>query len=188
MTITLVESLSGFGNSNHWGVFLSSYEKGIEENNEVDMPLAQAPNYFAWINIACEQVFYRIREMIYVNEENYDVFDWPYICLVDHIFDNYEPTDEQKESILLFAKIRHLIVHKGFPNPYTIPSENSRKIAKEHLFTPDDVRLLAERLQSPKYYHELREQYRMIMEAIGLYENNFAHNFGFMQISNISSD
>ncbi len=183
MPITLTESLTVFGNSNHLGGFLGNYENGIKEKGEVEKPLTQAPNYFAWISTASEQVFYRIREMIYVNTEDHTVFDASYKSLLDHVFETHHLTDDQRESILLFAKIRHLMVHKGFPNPHTAPSQNSRNIAKGHPFTADEVASLAERLQSPKCYPELYEQHRVAMKAISLFEKEFVHDFGFMQIS-----
>jgi hypothetical protein len=39
MTISLIESLSVFGNSNFLNGFLNDYEKGIEENQEIEKPL-----------------------------------------------------------------------------------------------------------------------------------------------------
>jgi len=183
MPISLNESLSVFGNSNHLGGFLGHYENGIKANQETEKPLTQAPNYFAWISTASEQVFYRIREMIYVNTEEHGVFDQPYTFLLDYIFENHDPTEEQTESILLFAKIRHLIVHKGFPNPHTAPSENSRNIAKGRAFTSEDVEALAEQLHSPKCYPNLYAKHRIAIKAIDSFEKEFIHDFGFMKIS-----
>ena len=183
MPITLSESLTVFGNSNHMDGFLIKYEKGIEEGGELEKPLTEAPNYYAWINIASEQVFYRIREMIYINTEDHGVFDATYKSLLDHLFSKHNPGKNQIDCILLFAKIRHLMVHKGFPNPHIAPSENSREIAKGYPFDVEEVRSLAERLQSPKSYSELHVCHRTAMRTIGSFEKEFVHNFGIMQIS-----
>lgn len=183
MPISITESLSVSGNANFLGGFLIDYESSIEKNQETEKPLSKAPNYFAWLNIASEQVFYRIREMIYINTERHEVFDSSYKSLLDHILDNHKPAPDQWESILLFAKIRHLMVHKGFPNPHAAPSENSRDIAKNYPFTPDEVKSLAEYLQSPKCYPTLHEQHQNALRAIDSFEKEFVHDFGFMQIS-----
>ena len=183
MPISLTESLTVFGNSNHLGGFLQDYERGIDQNNEIEKPLTKAPNYFAWINVASEQVFYRIRELIYVNTEDDQVFDASYKSLLDHVIESYRLTVEQIDAILLFAKIRHLLVHKGFPNPHTAPSENSRSIAKGHPFAVEDVNALAERLETPSCYIELKDLHRIAMIAIDSCERDFVHDFGFMQIS-----
>jgi hypothetical protein len=183
MPISIEESLSVFGNSNHLGGFLQDYETAIDQNGEVKKPLTKAPNYFAWINAASGQVFYRIREMIYINTEDHAVFDAPYKSLLNHVLERYELTEEQIEAILLFAKIRHLLVHKGFPNPHIAPSENEREIAKDRSFDGSEVQSLAERLHSPACYTELRNVHRVAMLAISSCEKEFTHYFGSFQVS-----
>jgi hypothetical protein len=183
MPIYLTESLSVSGNANHLGGFLQDYEDAIDLNGEIDKPLTKAPHYFAWINTASEQVFYRIRELIYINSEDHSVFDAPYKSLLDYVIENGRLSEAQIEVILLFAKIRHLLVHKGFPNPHLAPSEKSREIAKGKPFTACEVSSLAERLQSPACYVQLRDQHRAAMQAIESCETEFTHDFGFLRIS-----
>lgn len=182
MAITISDSLSVFGNSNHLVGFLASYEEKIVENAEAEKPLSKAPNYYAWIHIASEQVFYRIKEMIYVNEENESSFDMPYKSLLNRLLSNYEPSKEQIEAIILFAKIRHLLVHKGFPNPHVCPSSNNRDIANGYPFNAPQVNELAHYLQSPDCYPELKEKFTIAVNAISSFEKDVEHDFGFMRI------
>jgi hypothetical protein len=183
MPISLAESLSVSGNANHIGHFLKDFEDAIDLHDESNKLLTQAPHYFAWINAASEYVYYRIREMIYINTENIEVFDAPYKSLLDHIIDIEKLYNEQVEAIILFARIRHLLVHKGFPNPHTSPSEKEREIAKGRPFTTSEVKALAERLRSPSCYPELRNQHIIALQAISACEQEFTHDFGFFRVS-----
>jgi hypothetical protein len=183
MPISVAESLSVAGNANHIGCFLKDFEDAIDQNDESNKVLTKAPHYFAWINAASEHVYYRIREMIYINTENSDVFDESYKSLLDRIIDIGKLNDEQVEAIVLFARIRNLLVHKGFPNPHISPSQSERCIAKGRPFTVREVKALAERLRSPSCYPELRNQLRIALQAISACEQEFTHNFGLFQIS-----
>lgn len=183
MPISPEESLAVFGNSNHLQGFLADYEKAIKDNEEFAKPLTHAPHYYAWIRTAAEQVYYRIREMLYVNREDEKVFDWEYKTLLDTLFGSHALSAEQQESIVLFAKMRQLLVHKGFPNPHASPSENSRDISRGRSFTPAQVQELAEYLRNPGVFHDLQAKYVIAMRAIGACEREFTQNFGSFSIS-----
>ncbi len=182
MPISYSESSALFGNSNVFNTLLKTYQNGFESNKEYGKSLEDAAHYFAWINIVPERVFYRIREMIYINTEDHTVFDQPYRKLLDHLIQEHSLTDEELQSILLFAKIRHLIVHKGFPNPHSTPSEKSRDLAEGYPFPFEEVQALAQRLWTPKCFPELLEQYLVAMKAIDSLEKDFVHDFGFAKI------
>ena len=181
--MSLEDTLSVSGNSNHLGGFLSYYEQQIEERSETGRPLTDAPNYYAWMHIASEQVFYRIRELIYFNANDETAFDKEYKKLLNIAFNNYKFSPDEKETIVLFAKIRHLLVHKGFPNPHVTPSNRGNEIAKGHPFTKEDVWILVNKLREPSTFHELSEKYDIAMGAIANNEKDVELNFGFMQFT-----
>lgn len=183
MSIYSKDSLALFGNSNHLNGFIKNYEQGIRQENEEEKGLSEAPNYYAWLCAASGLVYYRIRRAIYVNDDDHEAFDAPYKTLLDKFLSVQKLTKEQTESVLLFAKIRHLIVHKGFPNPHTAPSENEREISKGHRFDKNEVQALAEQLHSPSGFSELYDKYQIANEAISAFEKNFVHDFGSFQVS-----
>jgi len=178
MPISLDESLVVFGNSNHLGHFLTYYETKIEEYGETEKDLTYAPNYFAWVYFASEQVFYRVKEMVCWNEQNEKTFDWTYKTLLDHLFSTYTPDVKEREALLLFAKIRHILVHKGFPNPHVTPSNNKREIAKGHIFEVSEIIQLTSSLSSPKFYPSLRKKFSLAITAISSFEKEVNQNFG----------
>jgi len=183
MAISLEESLAVCGNSNHLRGFLACYEAKIEENSESEKRLPDAPHYFAWIHFASEQVFYRIKEMIYLIEQDEKAFDRPYKSLLNYLILKHDLSSEQQDVILLFAKIRHLLVHKGFPNPHITPFQNKREIAKGHFFDTSEVKELVHLLCSPKFYPSLRKKFLLAMEAISSLEGEVDKNFGFLRIT-----
>lgn len=134
------------------------------------------------IYFASEQVFYRIKEMIYLVEQDEKAFDQTYKWLIDHLISNYSLSGEQLDEILLFAKIRHILVHKGFPNPHVTPSQNKREIAKGYLFDASEVKELVHSLCSPKFYPSLRKKFSLAMRTISLFEGEIDQNFGVLRI------
>lgn len=184
MPISPIESLNAFGNSSHLDNFLRIYEARIEKEGELQKPITEAPNYYAWIYFSSERMFYQIRKTLYINTEDHAFFDASYSKLLNDLFTKYNLDQEQIDSILIFAKIRHLIVHKGFPNSHVAALERkNNEVAKGYPFTAEEVEYLAQKLYSPKFYIEFRQHYRNAMSAIDSFENDFTHNFGSFQIS-----
>lgn len=176
--------LSVSGNSNHLGCFLADFEAAIKNNNEEGKSFTMAPNYYAWICAASEHVFYSIREIMYLNTEDDQVFDFAYTKLLNYIIENNSCNKEELESILLFAKMRHLIVHKGFPNPHVVPSENEREIAKGHTFRKSEIEEMAVMLRNTNSFTSLYESHRCAIKAISSLQKKTNYDFGIMQITN----
>lgn len=148
---------------------LSNIEKSIIANHETSKSLIEAPNYYAWITIAPTCIFLKIQELVYNAEDNIDVFDWGYRQLLNYVFNKIKHDELQINAILEFAKIRHLLAHKGFPDPHRIPSEGSKKsreIATNYKFDYQQVHDLAKKLRSPSYFAELKAQYMTAVRAI----------------------
>ncbi|MFA7369347.1 MAG: hypothetical protein WC334_06860 [Kiritimatiellales bacterium] len=166
------------GNSNHIPSYLDYFESNIEQGR----CLIDSPNYYAWLCIASERVLYRLREMIFFNEKDPEIFDCNYRPLIDRAFSNYSFDAKDKESILLFAKIRHIIVHKGFPNPHEIPSSNERSIANGTTFGKAEVWELVRFLRSPANFHDLKEKYDKAIRSICEKEKSGDHYFGSVTV------
>jgi hypothetical protein len=179
------ESMSVFGNSHYQSDFLAYYESQIQENSETSKLLTQAPNYYAWIHIASENVYYRIKEMIYVNETNIESFNFPYKRLLDHLFSSHDITQEQKDAILLFAKIRHLLVHKGFPNPHTAPSDDERKLTENFIFSSTEVKATTTLLRNPACFNELKDSFSLASKSISALQQEYDNEFGSVRIRKI---
>lgn len=166
MEISEIEVMKALGNSNYIGLYLQYFEKQINIEQELQKDLANAPNYYAWVSIASENVLYDICKTIHWNTDNYKIFDASYYKRLENILNAHSLTEEQKNSILLFLKIRHLMVHKGFPNLHEVPTKKSRKIAPDLFFDEHDVEILVEKLKKPSYFVELKQQYEKAIEAI----------------------
>lgn len=185
MPISLSETYATFGNSHYMSGFLKYYESQIIENIEMTKCLPQAPNYYAWIHIASENIFYRIKEMIYINKSDEGVYDWSYRKLVNELFEIGELTEEEREAILLFAKIRHLLVHKGFPNPHLSPSSKEHSIAYGYTFTKSDVKAITDTLRTPENFNSLKQSFETATSAIKSLQQDFDHDFGSVRIRKI---
>jgi hypothetical protein len=162
------------GNSNH----ISSYLDYFESNMEQGRCLIDSPNYYAWLCIASERVLYRLREMIFFDEKDPEIFNLEYKKLIDRAFFNYSFDAKEKDSILLFVKIRHIIVHKGFPNPHEIPSSKERSVANDITFGKAEVWELVRYLRFPENFRDLREKYDKAIRSICEKEKAENHYFG----------
>ncbi len=182
MPISAHETIATTSNSNFVGNFLAYFENQIEDNQEPEKSLSETPNYFAWLGIVSEYITYLIRAMIYINHEDSDAFDYPYKKLLDTLLSNKKLSEEQKEYLILFAEIRHIMVHKGFPNPHKKPSNNERLITKGYTLKAERVSEIADLISKPKSYTELRKKSDASIKAILSVTNELNHDFGWIQI------
>ncbi|MDF7809673.1 hypothetical protein P4E94_19700 [Pontiellaceae bacterium B12219] len=181
--MNLKDTLATTGNSHHIGSFLAHFESNIEKNEISKNSISDSPNYYAWLCIASERVLYRIRELIYFNEGDSEAFENGYAKLVNRLFSNYSLSSPEKESIILFLKIRHLVVHKGFPNPLEAPANReNNSIANGIDFTKQDVWDLVHKLRVPSSFPELKNDYRLAMKSISHLEKPVEQDFGNVTI------
>nr|WP_324257913.1 hypothetical protein [Cellvibrio fontiphilus] len=181
MPFSLSETLANLGNSNHIECFLVHYEQSIEANLEYEKSLSEAPNYYAWLICSSEHVYYKIRELVYTNTGDEDAFDFPYKQLLNEFF-KHDLNLQEKECVIKVAKIRHLIVHKGFPNPHSSPSNRNNFIADGVSFTNDEVFKLANEIASPSSFRNLKNIHEIVMSAIKAHEKPFLRDFGGIKV------
>lgn len=180
MGITLHDTLAVFGNSNYIGGYITYFEEQIVIRNETQRYLEDCPNYYAWLLLASEHVYYRIRELLYFNRDNEEAFDDTYRKLMDALLTDHSLSKKDREDILLFARIRHLLVHKGFPNPHRAPAQKNRLLASGIGYSEDDVTLVCERIRRPAEFTVLRQSFHAAMAALRAVEKEVNLDFGII--------
>lgn len=159
--------LASLGNLNIWGNHLKYFVQKVKELNEVDKFISEAPNYFAWINLASEYIAWYIRGYCFFNSQlnNDIVFDENYKALIDRFseFPQVKKSETVLDNSIYFIKVRHIIVHKGFPNPHKIPSRASRPISKGVSFGEDDVWLVRNEIMEPKHFPIIYSKFESII-------------------------
>ncbi len=126
--------LGSFGNDNIRAYHIAYFSKKILENDETSQKdVSTAPNYFAWLCLMTEHLFWAMRSFCFKqNEFEHNEFTLMYNKLITKFFDSYREldsvTDEQLKVIFKKAvkvlELRHAIIHKGFPNLLPIVFED----------------------------------------------------------------
>ena len=159
--------LGAIGNKNHTAAFLGHYSSEIDRNSERDKELHDAPNYYAWLCVASEHILYSARLYIYRVTTDQAVFDYTYKKTLDWFSDNSHPLSSGAfDELVLFTKIRHILVHKGFPNPHEFPANNGRHITKGIVFTSDDVKTTTNDISNPSYHVVLAEAFERLQSEL----------------------
>ena len=159
--------LSAIGNKNHTAAFLDHYSSEIERNSEQDKGLHDAPNYYAWLSVTSEHILYSARMYIYRVTTNQAVFDYTYKETLDWFHGNSHPLSSNAfDNLVLFTKIRHILVHKGFPNTHEIPANNTRPITKGYSFASNDVKNTTNDISNPSYYRVLSEAFKNLCDEM----------------------
>jgi hypothetical protein len=160
--------LGTLGNSNVlWG-YLSVYEKAVAAGNETTKGIAQAPNYYAWLATASEYVYSQVKETLFLmgGATEPALFDADYKRVLNRIFADPKMTPALRDDILLFARIRHLVVHKGFPNTLTAPANAERELAAGVVYDFQAVKETAERVGVPAEFPALKEAFRRVLGGL----------------------
>lgn len=154
----------------------------------MERPLTDCPNYFAWLFASSEYVYYMVREVLYVNHEDHEVFDAPYKTILDRLFANSNFGNKQKEDILFFAKIRHLMIHKGFPNPNLAPTMQARALASGIVFDNQEVWRVTHLVRDPKNFSQLKATLTSVIADLSSVQKEFVHKFGSMMVCGPSGE
>jgi len=184
MTISAEETIATTSNTDFARNFIAYFEGKIEENKENEKYLSDAPNYYAWLRLSSEYVTQLIKEMIYINNRAPEAYDYSYMKLLDTLISDGNLDEEQKENIILFAEIRHVMVHKGFPNPHATPSNNEKPIIKGYVLTNSRVKDVAYLIREPSSYFGLKNKFTSAINAVLSVTEELDHDFGWIQIRN----
>ena len=155
------DGIASQGNISHWGVWIRLLENTIESNREFEKPLSGASVYVAWMLMKSEYAFYRLRACRYVvgDFQNQDVFDKGYEWLLKSVATSMPP--EIVEAARLGMLIRHILLHKGFPNLQDVPTDSGRG------FNRQEITQVCHFMQNPGSYHEIKQRLDSVIQWIG---------------------
>lgn len=152
----LVDTLGFMGNGQLWRRHLYALEQAVEERSEAARDIFDAPMYFAWLSLSSEYVAIAIRRYLYVRSDlrKREVFDWRYGDLLDAIKPD---APAAAYSAAVFAiRLRHLIVHKGFPNPHQAPLQKARTTGVGNLYDAAAVEAVRQEVGDPANFDTLK--------------------------------
>lgn len=169
--IQVFDALAASGNINHWWHWIVSLEDAVESSKDYLKPLTVAPLYVAWLLMISEYLCYRIRFYQYVvgDFQNQEAFDVPYKRLIASLPAHIPP--EIADDIRLAIRIRHTIIHKGFPNPHDVPVE------RDPDFNRDEVMGVKALIIKPSNFSHLKQRLHAAITWIGTNTPDFEAGF-----------
>ena len=181
---TMGNVLGAFGNENIRGHHIKYFEDQLIENNENTVKdVTLAPNYYAWLCLMVEHIFWIMRSFCFkqseLDQENlnllYNNSITKFISIIRElrVFSNPALENLYELSVKVLT-IRHAIVHKGFPNllPVTIEERHLRNkpsfdqdTEKEKL-NKTDIKEIIKWYSHPRNFHRIKEEFNLIMQAM----------------------
>lgn len=177
--------LGSFGNENIRGQHIAYFEKRlIEENEDTQKDVTLAPNYYAWLCLMSEHLFWMMRNFCFrQNAFSHDNLVLMYNELITRFCDTCLSlgtfSEKQLQNLFEIAirllEIRHAIVHKGFPNLLPIVFENRLvrnkpskiKGGSKERFTEESTRGSIEWFSNPQNFVEIRNEFYVLIKAMG---------------------
>ncbi|WP_217520106.1 hypothetical protein [Vibrio metschnikovii] len=158
--MTVLGILDGLGSKSnliYWGRVLDNIETQIESTKEYEKDLENALYYPLWLLACSEYVFSLLRRRLAIKQDQEKILDAKYSELVkkskEHI------SSDAHECIEKFEIIRNTLVHKGFPNTFSVPMKNR----KDGLCYESIQKLMRE----PKFYFCVKSMKKVIQSEIG---------------------
>lgn len=176
--------LGGIGNDNIRGAHIKYFEeKLIEEKEFLRDGVSSAPNYYAWLSLTAEHVFWRMRHFCYRNSElEHDNLALMYNDLIFRFCDGCRElglfSDDELRSLFELAvkvlELRHALVHRGFPNllPIMYTEKNVRNMPKfnkdeENVkFTEHSSRQTTDWYSNPQNFNSIKEEFDRLRQAM----------------------
>ncbi len=176
--------LGSFGNENIRGHHIAYFEKRlIEENETIQKDVTLAPNYYAWLCLMTEHLFWIMRNFCFrQNEFRHDNLVLMYNELITKFCDTCLSlgsfSDNQLEKLFEIAikliEIRQAIIHKGFPNLLPVVFENKHvrnkpnktKGGPKEKFSEDSTRKSIEWFSNPKNFAEIKKEFDILIKAM----------------------
>ena len=178
--------LGSFGNNNIRGCHIGYFEQRLIETKEHQKStLASAPNYFAWVIIFSEHIFWLIREFCYHQHElktpsnltsDYKTLLRVFTDKCDKISCySEEEIEEMFETIIKVLIVRHAFVHGGFPNilPATLeallkkkhrPTRHKADLTKN--YSEEEVKKVIDNYSNPMNFKEIKDRYNRILSFL----------------------
>ena len=163
------DALASLGNQSYWSGWLSSLEMEIENRREVDGSLADAACYVSWLLLSAEYIVYRLRWYFYVvgDFKETQVFNYGYTRLLNKCIEAM-PTEIQEQAKFA-VRVRHIFVHKGFPNPQEEPAKRS-----DDFFSGEtDVKETLDQIVDLANYEKVKLQFHAVHSWLKEHTPNF---------------
>ena len=176
--------LGSFGNENIRGHHIAYFEKQVIGNNESrQKEVSLAPNYYAWLCLMTEHLFWTMRSFCFrQNEFAHDNLALMYNELITKFCDtcrdlgSFSETQLQNlfEIAIKLLEIRHAIIHKGFPNLLPIVFEDKHVRDKPSItkggprekFTENSTRESIEWFSNPQNFTEIKKDFNTLIKAM----------------------
>ncbi len=176
--------LGSFGNDNIRAHHIVYFENKIIENDEKSHKDASTtPNYFAWLCLMSEHLFWTMRSFCFKqNEFEHDEFTLVYNELITRFCDSYSKldsvTDDQLQDLFERAvkvlELRHAIIHRGFPNLLPIVFEkrhvrNKPQVTKGGLqekFTEQSSKETIKWFWNPQNFDEIKQDFNILLKSV----------------------
>ena len=180
-TMFMGNLLCGFGNDNIRGTHIKYFEnKLVEDSEDKYNDLAYSPNYYAWLCLYTEHIFWYMRNFCFKNNEfDHNDFLLMYNDLIikfcDTCRDKNLVPDEELELLFNRAvkvlEVRHAIIHKGFPNLLPIVFEdkhvrNKPSFKKGEIkvkFSEESTRASVEWFSNPSNYSKIKQDFESLI-------------------------
>jgi hypothetical protein len=176
--------LGAFGNENIRGNHIKYFENELLKKNEDKFEdITSAPNYYAWLCLMTEHLFWAMRNFCFQQSEfEHKKLTLIYNELITNFCDTCRNMGVFSESKLkdLFEKavkvleIRHAIIHKGFPNLLPIVFENKHvrnkpaitQGGKKERFSEESTRATVKWFSKPSNFHEAKKDFDFLLRAM----------------------
>lgn len=165
----VVNFIGVFGNENIRGCHIQYFEQRVVEARENTKDhITSAPNFYAWLWVYAEHVFWDIRGFCYRHGKLVDTdLDMEYAKLV-RTFGTLCRTlklcsneGQQSEVLRIVSKtllLRHAFVHRGFPNLLPATSKDKRETKKS--------REAISWYSNPRNFEEIRAEFNSLRKAM----------------------
>ncbi len=172
--------LGSFGNSNIRGHHIKYFEDRIKElMEEQNKDVVESPNFYAWLCIFSEHIFWLLRKFCMRHEAfNAEHLDLQYTKLVTTFFDccrklgrhSDDDINETYDKIAEVLMLRHAIIHRGFPNTLPISLSNQRSYSKPSptngarggSYSKEDLKSIIDKFSNPQNFESIRDSFYSI--------------------------
>lgn len=149
------DAIAASGNMNHWGNWIHALEERLR--TQPPRYLSEAEDYVSWLLMSPEYTVYLLRWILFVKSNfiDQDVFDASYSNLLTRI-----PADAPaivQEHLRFAVTVRHILIHKGFPNQHEVPSNRESTAGKA-----DFIAQVREVILKPESFLMLKERFTVV--------------------------
>ena len=174
--------LGSFGNENIRADHIRYFEDKIQsEKEESKNDIVSTPNYYAWLCLMTEHVFWMIRHFCFrVDDLEGEDLTLEYNSLVTAFCDKCrdsrlfsEPELRRLYGLLIkILYIRHAIIHKGFPNLLPVGFESQRNkpaFSKKEIcrskFDGEEAMEIISWYSKPINFQQIKKEFSEIIKA-----------------------